>query len=248
MVVAESGLYFRSTPTGETDMLTGKFFKTVLTAAAILALTAPVQANLVARYLDANIGVDAYYDTDLNITWLRDANARGNGVMNRDRATSMSWAATYTLGGVTGWRLPVAPVCDGNVNCAGSEWGHLWYSELGNMAYDPNNPSTTGFQNKGDFVNWQLNIAGNAIYWSSSTGTYQGNTFYSVFLPFSGRQDGSVDNQYYAMAVHDGSVGRTTENIDPPGNSVPEPESMLLALTALGALALARRQRHGRGF
>ena len=227
-------------------MLTGKFIKAVLTAASVVALAAPAQVSLVARYLDATTGIDAYYDTDLNITWLRDANARGNAQgINRDRQSSLDWAANYVLGDAVNWRLPTGPICPSfdsatnNVNCPNSEWGHLWYTELGNTTWDLNNQSTTGFKNKGDFVNWQ----DRGVYWTSSTFLSQGLTAYAVFQTFDGKANGSLDNQYYAMAVHDGDVGRSTEEVVPPGNSVPEPESVLLSLTALGALALARRRR-----
>ncbi len=228
-------------------MLTGKFFKTVLTAAAVLAMTAPAQASLVARYLDATTGVDAYYDTDLGITWLRDANALGHAT---NRQGAIDWAAGYTLGGVTGWRLPTSPWCSSGVNCAGSEWAHLFFTELGNSIYTPGSPPTGGLQNSGGFINWGLDrFLGPDWYWTSSSYTpppaYGLGPFFTIFNVGQGRQDGTLDNQHYAMAVHDGDVGRSTEEVVPPGNSVPEPESMLLALTALGALALARRRRHG---
>ena len=233
-------------------MLTGKFIKAVLSTTAVLALAAPAQAGLVARYLDATTGIDAYYDTDLNITWLRDANARGNAQgINRDRQSSLDWAANYVLGDAVNWRLPTGPICPSfdsatnNVNCPNSEWGHLWYTELGNKTWDLNNQSTTGFKNKGDFVNWQGSTLGDSVYWTSSTYEYQGRPVYAVFQTFDGKANGSSDNQRYAMAVHDGDVGRSTEEIGPPDNSVPEPESILLSLTALGALALARRRRQG---
>jgi MYXO-CTERM domain-containing protein len=249
MVVAESGLFFCSNPTGETEMLTGKLFKTVLTAAAVLALAAPTHASLVARYLDATTGIDAYYDTDLGITWLRDANAGGTA---SNRQTAINWAATYTLGDVTGWRLPTDPVCATHVNCAGSEWAHLFFTELGNSIYTPGSfggPATGGLLNPGGFVNWQTGLGVAGIYWSSSTyandPAYGGGIGYTSFIVGQGRQNTGVDALYFAMAVHDGDVGRSTEEVIPPGNSVPEPESMLLALTALGALALARRRRHG---
>jgi MYXO-CTERM domain-containing protein len=224
-------------------MRTGKFFKTALTAAAVLALAAPAQASLEARYLDATLGIDAYYDTDLGITWLRDANALGHAT---NRQGAIDWAAGYTLGGVTGWRLPTDPYCDSHVNCAGSEWAHLFYTELGNSVYTPGTPPTGGLQNSGGFTNWGLDRwLGPTFYWTSSSYINQGNTVYTVFNVGAGRQDGSLDNQFFAMAVHDGSVGRSTDEIVPPGNTVPEPESLLLALTALGALALGRRQRQG---
>ena len=67
------------------------------------------ETTLLPRDLDGNAanGPDAFYDTVLDITWLRDANV--NGVMSWD--TAMTWADTLVVGGVGGWRLPkVTPV------------------------------------------------------------------------------------------------------------------------------------------
>ena len=54
------------------------------------------------RDLNGDTVTDAFYDTDLNITWLRDANL--NGSMNW--ATAVSWADNLSFGGYTDWRLP----------------------------------------------------------------------------------------------------------------------------------------------
>jgi hypothetical protein len=64
--------------------------------------------------------VDAFYDTDLDITWLRNANV--NGPMTW--ADAVAWADGYSFGGYDDWRLPTtadAP-CTGP-NCTGSENG-----------------------------------------------------------------------------------------------------------------------------
>ena len=53
-------------------------FNALLAAAAAPLITAtPAQATLQARDLDGNGVTDAFYDTTLNITWLRDANVNG---------------------------------------------------------------------------------------------------------------------------------------------------------------------------
>lgn len=81
------------------------------------------------------------YDEDLDITWT--ANANINGQMTWAEANA--WATGLSLGGVSGWRLPITmesdPSCTGDVvsglyNCTGSEMGHLFYSELGGTAGD----------------------------------------------------------------------------------------------------------------
>jgi len=206
-------------------MLTGKFFKTALTAAAILALTAPVQANLVARYLDATTGIDAWFDTSTSLTWLSGVHKAPSGTWPSYDAKT--WADGLIYGTAVDWRLPTT-VAVGN-----SEMGSLW---------DAGNFTSTYFQNLGIIYPGR-----STLYWSNQIGT---ENLYWAMSGVDGhefRTDNSVLAYIpgYSIAVHDGDVGRSTEEVVPPGNSVPEPESMLLALTALGALALARRRRHG---
>ena len=87
-----------------------KFMKrAVLGAAAAVLLAGAAQAALQARDLNGDTVTDAFYDTDLNITWLRDANV--NGPMHWD--TAVSWADTYSFGGYTDWRLSTSDTCDG---------------------------------------------------------------------------------------------------------------------------------------
>jgi hypothetical protein len=65
----------------------------------------------------------AYYDPNLDITWLADANAGAgsafddelsptDGVMTWTNANA--WAASLTVGGVSGWRLPTVRPVDGS--------------------------------------------------------------------------------------------------------------------------------------
>lgn len=89
------------------------------------------QTTLQGRELDGNLenGYEAYYDIDLNITWLADANyaqtsgytSVANGGVDRYSVydinvkwinggmgwnAAKSWAENLNVGGVTGWRLP----------------------------------------------------------------------------------------------------------------------------------------------
>ncbi|MFO1404332.1 MAG: hypothetical protein U1E96_07105 [Azonexus sp.] len=116
----------------------------------------PAQAALLDR------GGGLIYDSDLNITWLKDANyaatqfaassgAQGDadGLMNWSAANA--WAAGLTYGGYSDWRLPTTLQPDASCgssfdagapygvqsygyNCTGSELGHLFYTELGGTA------------------------------------------------------------------------------------------------------------------
>ena len=100
------------------------------------------QTTLQPLDLDHDTEPDAFYDTVLNITWLRNANAN----MDMVWADAQSWASKLVLGGVGGWRLPTMvdtgePGCDigapGQSDCgfnpslAGNEMAHLYYVTLG---------------------------------------------------------------------------------------------------------------------
>ena len=69
-------------------------------AAAAMLIGGAAQASLVARDLNGDTVTDAFYDTDLNITWLRDANV--NGSMDWD--TAVAWADGSSFGGYSDWR------------------------------------------------------------------------------------------------------------------------------------------------
>ena len=114
----------------------------LLCAGALLAAAGTAQAALQDRDLDGDSVVDAFYDTDLDITWLRNADV--NGVMDWD--TAVAWADGFSFSGYDDWRLPVSDECQG-YDCTGSEMGHLWYVELGNTA--------GAMTNTGDFQNLQ---------------------------------------------------------------------------------------------
>jgi hypothetical protein len=91
-------------------------------ALALPAHTAPVpgqgnwQTTLQARDLNGDTVTDAFYDTKLNITWLRDANI--NRTINMGSqigpqyaglvtwAFANTWATNLSFGGYTDWRLP----------------------------------------------------------------------------------------------------------------------------------------------
>jgi hypothetical protein len=215
------------TQAGEVTMH-GRFRKRCVraaTATVVFGLSAAAHAALQDRDLDGDSVVDAYYDTDLNITWLRNANV--NGPMTW--ADAVAWAAGYSIGAYADWRLPTTPLTTTGAACAGpnctdSEMGHLWYVELGNTAVWP--PPSGGF-NRGGFQNFE------GVYWSGTESTTQPATNAWGFNSNAGLQGGfSKRSTQPAMAVRDGDV-----------TPVPEPQTYALMLLGIVGLALRWRSR-----
>jgi len=133
------------------------------------------ETTLQARDLNGAGVTDAFYDTELNVTWLRDANA--NGLMNWNAAKN--GASNLVVGGYTGWRLPTivdtgtqsCNISHGGTDCGDnvqtksgsavySELAHLYYTTLGNKGYSQ---PGYGLANAGNFQSFQTNI-----YWSGT--------------------------------------------------------------------------------
>ncbi len=185
------------------------------------------------------------YDSTQNITWLADANyanttgyaSNAGGLM--DWVTANTWASTLSYGGVTGWRLPTTlqpdPSC-GSQNggtsygfgCTGSEMGHLFNVDLGQVANQP--IGTTHNANYGLFQNIQ-----DYVYWASTPWT---STYAWDFQTNTGYQSADqMTSQYYAMAVHPGDV-----------TVVPVPPAVwLLGSGLLGLFGVMRRRNSRAG-
>jgi len=187
--------------------------------------------------LESRLGGLAVYDTDLNITWLADANA--NGPMTWSQAKA--WAASIDVGGFGGWRLPTTlqpdATCTGissgvpdGYSCTGSEMGHLYYSELGGLTGQT--IDTTHNANYSLFQNIRLNA-----YWSNTEyvpNFIEPNTDSAWAFLFNGGGQYGLLKFYdlYALAVRDGDVA-----------AVPVPAAAwLLGSGLLGVIGVARRK------
>ena len=133
----------------------------LMTTALILGLAISTHAVLINR------GGGMIYSTDLNVTWLQDANYAktsgydADGLMTWDEA--MNWAANLSYAGYDDWRLPNYDPNSPQQNCNATlqhEMAYLLYVEL-------NNCSGEYPYNFGPFINVLTDENPSGIRWSS---------------------------------------------------------------------------------
>jgi hypothetical protein len=191
---------------------------TVCVMVMLMGMGTLAQATLIDRGADT-LGNHLIYDTDRNITWYDYSKID-------DWGTQMSWAENLTVTmadgrSFTDWRLPTAGNQDGSgpdwgYNSTGSEMGHLYYTELGNVAGGP-------LTNTGPFTNLLPNI-----YWSSTDRYSDAREAWNFRFDYGLQTTYDKPTGSYALAVH-------------PGDVVPEPAT--ICMLGLGALSLIRRKK-----
>lgn len=183
--------------------------------AAMLVFGSAIHAH--ATLIDRGSGM--IYDNDLDITWYDFAYA------STSWEDAAGWAAdlALTIGGTVydDWRLPSAgPDPQLGENQISTDMGHLYYTELGNVAFG-------GLLNVGPFASLTANP-----YW---TGTPYSDYSSWVFGFATGRQLIYQNTwELPAMAVRSGDVG---------ASPVPEPTSVLLLSAGMMGLAALRHKR-----
>jgi hypothetical protein len=167
-----------------------------------------------AKLIDRGGGL--IYDTDLNITWLQDANLAatntfglggyilGGGLM--DWNTAQAWisamnAANYL--GFSNWRLPTTTPGTTLGYTSGGEMGHLYYTELANSAGGP-------LTQTGPFIDLQP-----VPYWTSTVYAPDPiNAWYFNFFFVFGSQGANLKyNDLYVWPVRDGDVVQTVRSV-----------------------------------
>jgi hypothetical protein len=212
---------------------------TALSLLAVLATSAAAQASLIDK------GSGLIYDTDLNVTWLADANI--NGVMTWSQANA--WAVSLNIAGVSGWRLPTVTDtgvpgcgiattysggdCGYNVDTATGEVAHLFYNELGDKAlFDMSGvvQAGAGPVNAGPFTNLE-----SYYYWYGTESALSSADAWAFRTTHGYQGTANKENGlFYAMAVHSGDV-----------TTVPVPATLWLFGTGLfGMIGVMRRKNH----
>lgn len=160
------------------------------------------------------------YDDDLNITWMQYANTvdysgvGGSDLKTKSEADDFVDWFNNNLGFIAGanWRLPITPTapdtnCSFSFNegsgCIQSEFGHLYYYELGNSGGD------NGLTNRGPFTNIEIDSS----YWSDWDFTSPNAPAESMtFLFMNGFQSRSDNlSTRYIWLVHNGDVAPQTQ-------------------------------------
>jgi hypothetical protein len=247
--VTRFNLQFITTATGVNTYMKNLF--SVIFAIVISICPVVVNAALIDR------GNGMIYDSDLNITWLQDANYAktshyqidyydGFGQLHTytgqmsNWVEAKNWAESLVYGGYDDWRLPKSldtyfslgndGTTSGGYNVITSEMGYLYYIELGNAGYrkpDGTIDQNWGLKNPGLFTNIQP-----FHYWSETTrGDYGTPTAYYFNMNHGEQQAGYLNYpNFYAWAVRDGDI-----------ESVPEPGMPVLLSIGLAGLVCAGR-------
>lgn len=211
--------------------------------------------------LESRLDGLAVYDTDLNITWLANANLAANntfGMSGIDQTGLMSWDTAQTwIGamntanylGYNNWMLPTTLQPDASCGfqsggsngpgCTGSQMGHLFYSELGGEA---GSDITTSHNASFNLFN---NVQADA-YWSGTEyAPDQSNAW--LFGMYGGVQGYGPKFLPYArsLALLPGDVALTCTDASCASvmAAVPEPESWGLMLSGLCLVGWAARSR-----
>ncbi len=207
--------------------------------------------------LQSRLGGQAVYDTDLNVTWLANANLAATdtfgvtGISAGGRMfwpTAQNWIAAMNAADYLGhndWMLPTTLQPDSScfdqgggswgLDCTGSQMGHLFYSELGGVA----GSSITSTHNA------SYSLFSNIQAWSYWSGTVYAPDPTQAWLfsmgggmQFWNFQTGSGSE--YAWAVLPGDVATTFPT--------PEADTWAMMAVGLGLIGAVARRKSVKGW
>ncbi|MGE5453431.1 MAG: hypothetical protein ACM3VZ_16500 [Acidobacteriota bacterium] len=225
------------------------------------------ESTLMARDLNGDGVADAYYDTQLNISWLADVmflQPGGPPYVGYKWNTAMTRASQLDVYGIKGWRLPTVTFSGPDGSFASqfanngstdqgtartgvgwgqrSELGHLFYVTLGRAGYDiPNDsdPAAIGGPQGG----WVLD--GNS---GPFRHVFPVNYWTQTEDPYSyggaPRPGGALvmDFAYGRQGVYDKGMDAGAWFVrDGDVGAVPEAQTVALALSGLGVMTWRRR-------
>ena len=191
------------------------------------------------------------YDTDLNITWLSNANLGATNIFGLQRNVDlgtipgvntfggsyifedggMTWGAakkwiaamnSANYLGYNDWRLPTSDSCYG-YNCGG-EMAHLYLNELGGNGYSITVAHNANYDLFSNFMS--------SFYWSGSEYVSNNNQAWNFWFSIGLQSHNLKDQGMYVMAVRDGQIA-----------AVPVPAAVwLLGSGLMGLIGVARRK------
>lgn len=194
-------------------------------AAALFCTVSTVPGLALGALIDRGGGL--IYDTDLDVTWLANANYSQTSGYDADGrmtwAAANAWAANLSYyDNVRGvfyddWRLPSTLQPDASCgfqssvsygyNCKGSEMGHLFYDELGGF------PGINLAMNHDADYNLFSDIQG-YVYWSATSADVFSAMDFQFDIGFQGY--GDTANEFYAWAVRPGDVTSVDSTVPLP--------------------------------
>lgn len=219
------------------------------------------EGTLKGRDLDGDLsnGFEAYYDTDLDMTWLVTANLPGlldgnSGLLSW--VDAKAYVQQFSIGGVEGWRMPSVKPINGvsfdrtksnlgdtdigtNIRSTQSELSHLFYVTLGNKAEYPalvlGGPDVEMVNNTGPFYDlgfqtFWFNEVGDAFWQDGWHFSFSGGNQNDNYRKSNCSKCGAATNLVWF--VHSGDVG----------SAVPEPQTYALALAGVAALLGVRKR------
>jgi hypothetical protein len=241
---------------------------TLITTGLIAASLATVFVSGAAQAALIDRGGGLIYDTDLNVTWLQDANYAKtsgydpyDGAMTWDEATT--WAANLSYFDsvrnvtYTDWRLPTTTDtgaagcnyansgtdCGYNVDPASSEMAHLYFTELGNQSYFTTTGAVSGAHAGGDNPSSTLDDTG--FFTNFESYFYWSGTEYAP-NPGGAWAFGTYIGYQYNYDKSDGfNFNGFYAMAVRPGDvaAVPEAQTYALMLAGLGLIGWRARRR-----